>query len=42
MYQHLDRDTEVRCMSNSLPTLFRNPNRYRRPLATTAEGIVVT
>lgn len=41
MYQHLNQGTEVSCMSDSLPTLFRNANSYRRRLATTAKGVVV-
>ena len=42
MYQHLDRGAEVRCMSGSLPTLFRNADGYRRRLAATPRGVVVT
>ncbi len=42
MYQHLDRGAEVRCMSESLPTLFRNADGYRRRLSTTPKGVVVT
>jgi hypothetical protein len=42
MYQHLDESAEVTCMSNSLPTLFRNADSYRRRLTTTPRGVVVT
>ena len=42
MYQHLDQGAEVRCMSDSLPTLFRNADGYRRRLATTRKGVAVT
>lgn len=42
MYEHLDKGAEVRCMSDSLPTLFRNADSYRRRLATTPKGVVVT
>ena len=42
MYDHLDRGAEVRCMSRSLPTLFRHANGYRRMLTTTAKGVAVT
>lgn len=42
MYEHLDKGAEVRCMSDSLPTLFRNADSYLRRLATTPKGVVVT
>lgn len=42
MYEHLDRRAEVSCMSDSLPTLFRDADLYRRRLATTPKGVVVT
>ena len=42
MYEHLDRGAEVRCMSRSLPTLFRHANSYTRVLTTTPRGVVVT
>lgn len=42
MYSHLDQDTEVTCMSASLPVLFRNSRRYRRTLTNTARGVAVT
>lgn len=42
MYGHLQRGQEVRCMSNSLPLLFRRASGYQRQLATTAKGLVVT
>src|SRR2546428_902169 len=42
MYDHLGRDAEVRCMSRTLPTLFRNADRYRRELKLIPKGVVVT
>jgi hypothetical protein len=42
MYAHVDQRQEVTCMSNSLPTLFRNASRYRRQLVLTANGVSVT
>ncbi len=42
MYAHLDHGTDVTCMSNSLPTLFRDSGRYRRALTLTAKGVAVT
>lgn len=42
MYDHLERGAEVRCMSQSLPTLFRHAGGYRRRLTTTPKGVVVT
>jgi len=42
MYTHINQHTEVKCMSSSLPTLFRNPSGYRRDLSLTANGVVVT
>jgi hypothetical protein len=41
MYGHLDRGTEVACMSQSLPTLFRRASGYRRQLTLTPTGVVV-
>jgi len=42
MYAHLDQGSEVTCMSSSLPTLFRRAADYRRQIAFTAKGLVVT
>lgn len=42
MYEHLERGAEVKCMSDTLPTLFRRADGYRRRLATTPKGVVVT
>ncbi len=42
MYAHLNQHAEVTCMSSSLPTLFHNSAGYRRELALTAKGVVVT
>ncbi len=42
MYTHLSQHAEVKCMSSSLPTLFRNSAGYRRQLTLTAKGVVVT
>jgi len=40
MYSHLDQGTEVRCMSQSLPTLFRQANNYRRQFTFTPTGVI--
>jgi hypothetical protein len=40
MYSHLDQGAEVTCMSQSLPTLFRRANGYRRQLTFTATGVI--
>ena len=40
MYAHLDQGTEVMCMSQSLPTLFRNAGGYRRQLTLTPAGVI--
>ena len=40
MYSHLDQNAEVTCMSQTLPTLFRNTNGYRRQLTFTATGVI--
>ena len=42
MYSHLNQRAEVTCMSDSLPTLFRNASGYRRQLALTSKGVTVT
>lgn len=42
MWAHVNEGKEVRCMSNSLPTMFRNPSRYQRQLEFTQKGVVVT
>jgi hypothetical protein len=42
MYGHVNQQAEVTCMSNSLPTLFRNATRYRRQLSLTTKGVSVT
>lgn len=41
MYVHLNSGIEVTCMSNSLPTLFRNFQRYSRVLTKTSKGVAV-
>jgi len=38
MYSHLKQTAAVTCMSDSLPTLFRNASGYRRQLTLTDEG----
>jgi hypothetical protein len=38
MYSHLVEGAEVTCMSQSLPTLFRNASGYRRQLTLTPTG----
>ncbi|WP_102418892.1 hypothetical protein [Mycobacterium sp. 4858] len=40
MYAHLDQGTEVSCMSQSLPTLFRQAGGYRRKLTLTPKGVI--
>ncbi|OBF76246.1 hypothetical protein A5750_09395 [Mycobacterium sp. 852002-51613_SCH5001154] len=40
MYAHLDQGTEIRCMSQSLPTLFRSAGGYRRQLTFTPRGVI--
>src|SRR5262249_55581906 len=40
MYAHLDQGAEVMCMSDSLPTLFRNASGYRRRLTLTPAGVI--
>jgi hypothetical protein len=40
MYSHVDRGIEVMCMSQSLPTLFRNAAGYRRQLTLTPTGVI--
>ena len=42
MYTHLNQDAEVTCMSQNLPTLFRNAKGYERRLTLTAKGVQVT
>ncbi|OBG56716.1 MULTISPECIES: hypothetical protein [unclassified Mycobacterium] len=40
MYAHLDQGTEVGCMSQTLPTLFRRAGGYRRQLTFTPGGVI--
>jgi hypothetical protein len=40
MYSHVDQGLEVMCMSQSLPTLFRNAGGYRRQLTLTPTGAI--
>lgn len=40
MYSHVDRGSEVVCMSQSLPTLFRNAGGYRRQLTLIPTGVI--
>ena len=40
MYSHLGQGSEVMCMSQSLPTLFRNASGYRRQLTLTPTGVI--
>lgn len=42
MYSHVEQKAVVTCMSNSLPTLFRNAGGYRRELVLTSKGVSVT
>jgi hypothetical protein len=40
MYSRLDQGAEVSCMSQSLPTLFRQATGYRRQLTLTPTGVI--
>jgi hypothetical protein len=40
MYSHLEQGAEVMCMSDSLPTLFRRSDGYRRQLTLTPTGVI--
>lgn len=40
MYAHLDQRTAINCMSQTLPTLFREANGYRRRLTITPTGVI--
>ena len=40
MYTHVGQGAEVMCMSQSLPTLFRNASGYRRQLTFTPSGVI--
>ncbi len=42
MYGHVKQGQEVTCMSESLPTLFRNADGYSRQLSLTPKGLTVT
>ena len=42
MYSHLNQNSEVTCMSSSLPTLFSHAKDYQRQLMLTAKGVQVT
>ena len=42
MYSHLNQDSEVTCMSQSLPTLFSHARDYQRQLTLTTKGVQVT
>ncbi len=41
MYRHVAEKREVRCMSDSLPTMFRNADRYHRRLTLTPKGVAI-
>lgn len=41
MYTHLGKGEEVRCMSQSLPTLFRRADSYQRRFILTSRGVTV-
>lgn len=41
MYQHVARGQEVRCMSDSLPTMFAHASHYRRRFTLTTHGVAV-
>jgi hypothetical protein len=40
MYSHVGQGAEVMCMSDSLPTLFRRADGYRRQLTITPTGVI--
>jgi hypothetical protein len=40
MYSHLEQGAEVMCMSDNLPTLFRQTDGYRRQLTFTSTGVI--
>jgi hypothetical protein len=40
MYTHLAQGAEVSCMSQSLPTLFRQAHHYQRHLTFTPNGVI--
>jgi hypothetical protein len=40
MYSHVDQGSEVMCMSQSLPTLFRHADGYRRQLTLIPTGVI--
>lgn len=42
MYSHLNQNSEVSCMSRSLPSLFSHAKDYQRQLTVTAKGEQVT
>jgi len=42
MWAYVNAGEEVRCMSNSRPTMFRNADKYRRDLTITPKGVAVT
>ena len=42
MYLYVANGQEVKCVSNSLPTMFRNASSYQRHLQLTAKGVVAT
>ncbi len=41
MYTRMDQGIEVRCMSSTLPTLFRRASGYQRQLSYTQRGVAV-
>jgi len=41
MYQHVSDGQEVRCMSDSLPTMFREAQKYKRQVALIPTGVLV-
>lgn len=42
MYGHVAAGMEVQCMSDSLPTMFRNASKYKRTMSLTPKGVSVT
>lgn len=41
MYRHVAQGQEVRCMSDSLPIMFRHASQYSRRLSLTKRGVAV-
>jgi hypothetical protein len=42
MYEHVNNRQEVRCMSDSLPIMFRDASKYQRHLEPAPKGVSIT